>query len=56
MNHSLGISSSGVKFALHLVHFMINCDFNSERPQNISFIFNFSSLELRVVENRARNF
>ena len=24
MNHSLGILSSGVKFSLHLVHFMTN--------------------------------
>ena len=24
MNHSLGILSSGVKFELHLVHFMTN--------------------------------
>ena len=27
MNHSLGILSSGLKFALHLVNFMTNFEF-----------------------------
>ena len=45
MNHSLDILSRGVKFALHLVHFMINLNFNPERPQNFSVIFDFTLLE-----------
>ena len=48
MNHSLDILSSGVKFALHLVHFMPNFEL---QLQNFLVIFDFSLLDWRVVKN-----
>ena len=57
MNHSLGILSSGVKFALHLVHFMATFELQLHKAtKNISVIFDFSLLESRIVKNRARDF
>ena len=45
MNHSLGILSSGVKFALYLVHFMTNFELQLQEATKFSVIFDFSLLE-----------
>ena len=56
MNHSFGILSSGVKFALHLVHFTTNFELQLQEAYKCSVVFDFSLLEWRVVKNRAGNF
>ena len=43
MNQSLGILSSGVKFALHLVHFMTN--FELQRDHKIFRLFLTSAFQ-----------
>ena len=46
MNHSLGILSSGVKLALHLVHFITNFELQLQVvTKNFLVIFDFSLLE-----------
>ena len=44
MNHSLGILSSGVKFALYLVYFMTNFERQLQEATKFSVIFDFSLL------------
>ena len=57
MNHSLGILSSGVKLALHLVHFITNFELQLQVvTKNFLVIFDFSLLEWRAVKNRAHDF
>ena len=43
MNHSLRILSSGVKFALHLIHFMTNFELQLEKATKC---FGYFSLQL----------
>ena len=50
MNHSLGILSSGVKFALYLVYFMTNFELQLQEVTKFSVIFDFSLLEWRAAK------
>ena len=51
MNHSLGILSSGVKFALHLVHFMTNFELQLQEPTKF-----FSYFWLQLVRMKSSTF
>ena len=48
MNHSLGILSSGVKFALHLVHFMTNFELKLQKATKF-----FSYFRLQLVRMKS---
>ena len=50
MNHSLGILSSGVKFALHLVYFMTN--FELQLQKAIKFFTYFSRQLVRMKNSK----
>ena len=50
MNHSLDILSSGVKFVLHLVHFMTNFELQLQKATKFFSYFGFSLLEWRAVK------
>ena len=56
MNNSLSILLSGVKFALHLVHFMINFELQLQEATKFFSYFDFGLLEWRIVKNHARDF
>ena len=45
MSHSLDILSFGVKFALHLVHFMTNFEFQLQEATKFFSYFDFRLLE-----------
>ena len=48
MNHSLGILSSGVKFELHLVHFMTNFEL---QLQKATIFFSYFLLQLVILKS-----
>ena len=56
MNNSLSILLCGVKFALHLVHFMINFELQLQEATKFFSYFDFGLLEWRIVKNHARDF
>ena len=53
MNHSLGILSSWVKFALHLVYFMTKFELQLYEATKYFSIFGFRLLEWKVVKDNA---
>ena len=53
MNHSLGILSSWVKFALHLVYFMTKFELQLYEATKYFSIFGFRLLESKVVKDNA---
>ena len=48
MNHSLGILSSGVKFSLHLVHFMTNLGLQLQKATKFFSYFRLKLVRMKV--------
>ena len=55
MNHSLGILSSGVKFALHLVHFMTSFELQLQEAKCFSY-FRLQLVKMKISKKPCTRF
>ena len=56
MNHSLGILSSGVKFALHLVHFMTNFELQHQEATKSFCQFWLKLVRMNSIKKQCQRF